>query len=439
VQAGHATLASGAATALASVHTADTFVATAGTDLQATTLDVGTDGTLTAGANMALGTVDTGGYLAMYATRHLAFDRLGAGTHVFGQSYQGDIDGNTVTANDWIRLLAAGSIRVGNLAAGTDIGLQAGGDIATQVMHAGHDVDLEAGGDIAMSSTTAGHAITVEAGGALRINDATAGSSMNFAASDIAFASLTAPASITLLARAGDIDGGTLATTDGFLAASAGITLDAASIGNRINLAATDIAAHVKQATTDQPLYSVLTGYQGGVARQVTVDVDAPRQWMIERLAAVNAGLATTAPSLHILDGHIGETMALQTAQTSVWMDQQSAVLKPVDVQLMQPTLDFQLYVDDKRVLSDAFVVRYSDTYQVQTPNYVITHDWMGPTFLGESATRYTGRTLEAHTSQGDEEKRDAEHARPAPAHVHDDPIAPALNDTAAVNLRAPE
>ncbi len=344
------------------------------------------------------GATVTGNNLEMLSGQHMGFAGIDAGGHVLGQSLHGSIDGDSVTAASWIRFIAAGDIRIGNLVAGTDVTLDAGNDVATTEIKAGHDVDVDAGGDVSMRDTQAGHDVAVDAGGALTLHTMVAGSGIDLTANTMSFGSVSAPDTITLLARGGDITGASLTTRDAYASAFGDIELDAAYIGNRINLAARDIRANVKQTTTGQPLYSRLTGYRDGVARYVQVYADAPDQWLIDRLAAVNAALRSTAPRVDITEGHIEQTMSLRTADASVWMDQQDSTLVPADVQLMQPTEDFQLDQDGIHSFGDSFVIRYGYGYQIQTPNYVDIHQWLQPDYEGDAALRFNGRILTTHT-----------------------------------------
>jgi hypothetical protein len=410
-----------------------------GTDLQATTLKVGRDGKLNAGSALTLkGPVTTGRHLDMRANEHLGFASVDAGGHVFGQSFKDSIDGDSVSASDWIRFIAARDINIHSLKAATDVTLQAGRNIATDNIDAGHDVDVQGGGDIAMHSTTAGHAIKVDAGGALKIHDMHAGHSLDLAARTMSFVSLEAPDSIRLLARDGDITGTSLTTRDAYVAARGAIDLDAANIGNRINLAAATIDAHIVQTTTGQPLYSVMTGFQDGVAKRITVDADVPEQWMIDRLSAVNAALVTTAPSVHIEKGHIEDTMSLDTAQARLRMNQHSAVLVPADVQLTQSTYDFLLYQDGVHTMSNAFIVRYGYGFEIQTPNYAAPHNWLAPDYYGDAALRFNGRILTEHTDGVD----DPTDKRAIPQWINADSsqlVQPApSSDGIAVNTKAP-
>ncbi len=438
VQQGNATLKAGADMDLAKVTTSGDLTAQAGGNLQATTLEIGNDGRLNAGGNISLlGATSARASLDMLANGHLGFVGITAGTDVTGQSSTDGIDGASVDAVGSIRFTAAKDIHIGTQTAGTDIDLRAGTDVATQVMDAGHDVDVAAGGDVQMYSTHAGNLVTVDAGGTLNAHDVEAGHAIGLAAQLINFTTLSAPDSITLLARDGNVIGSSLTTRDAFVAANGDIALDAAYIGDRINLAANDITAQVTQTSKGQPLYSVLTGYQGGVARRITVDADASQQWMIDRLSAVQAALATTAPRADIASGHIEQTMSLDTPVAKVRMNQQSAQLIKANVQLMQPHYDFLLYQDGIHTLTDAFIVRYDYGFQMQTPNYVSSHLWLGPDYLGESALRNNLR-LSTQQDQSDDNVS-ARRAIPAWIHADSSKIVQSPGTAVAVNLKLPD
>jgi len=437
VQNGSANIQAAANIDLAQVTTAGVLTAQAAGNLQSNILQIGTNGQLNAGGSIALlGATTAGNDLSMTADGHLGFAGINVGQNVFGQSVTDGIDGNSVVAGGSIDFVAAKWIHIGNLQAGTDVDLQAGTDISTQTVNAGHDVNVTAGTDVNMFSTQAGNQLSVNAGGALTVHDMQAGHTIDLAASQITFASLSAPDSITLLARDGNILGTELTTRDAFVSASGDIALDAAFIGDRINLAATDINANITQTSTGQPLYSVLTGYQGGVAQRITVDAGATQQWMIDRLSAVQAALATTAARADIQSGHIEQTLSLDTSVAKVRMNQQSAYLVPANVQLMQPSYDFLLYQDGIHTLTDAFVVRYDFGYQIQTPNFIDDHLWAAPDYLGESALRFNGRYL---TEQAQIDS-DVSVQRSVPTWVQHDSskLVQPVDDGVAVNLKAP-
>jgi hypothetical protein len=290
-----------------------------------------------------------------------------------------------------------------------------------------------------MYSSNAGNDMSVSSGGALTIHDAQAGNAMSLAAQQMTFDNVHAPNSITLLARDGNIIAKELTTKDAYAEANGDIVLDAGYIGDRINLQANNITANLTQTSKGQPLYSVFSGYQGGVANRITVDANASQEWMIDRLAAVQAALITTAPNANIASGRIMKTMSLDTSKATVRMNQQSALLVAADVQLMQPTYDFMLDQDGNHTLTNAFVIRYSYGYEIQTPNYVDTHVSLDPDYLGESALRNNGRFLDQEDQSDDSE---LQQKRAIPAWIATDKadlVQPASSEQPSVNIRAPE
>ncbi|MFC4528237.1 hypothetical protein ACFO5W_16460, partial [Dyella halodurans] len=393
----------------------------AGSDVNVGSFQGGNGLTTQSGGATTLGAVTlTGGSL-----------RSTAGSTLFAQ--QIDAQNGSATLN------AGTSLAATSIAASEDVGLQAGSTVQTSQVQAGHDINVNAGSDVSMYDSTAGHDMTVNSGGVLTINDATAGDAVSLSAQQMTFNNVQAPNSIYLLARDGNIIATSLRTRDAYALASGDIELDAGYIGDRINLEASDITAQVIQTSTGQPLYSVLSGYQGGVAGRIVVTADAPQDWMIDRLAAVNAALATTAPNVDMASAHIEQTMSVKMPDAYVWMNQHSAILLPATVQLMQPTYDFQFHQDGVHTLTDAFIIRYSFGDDTQTPNYVAVHDWLAPDYLGESALRFNGRML---TDQTDDRGDDQVTKHAVPAWIGTDNsqlVQPADEHSTAVNINAPE
>ena len=397
-QSGNVALGSGTAMALGEVSASGALAATAGTDLTAQTLQSGGDMTLAAAGAMTLSSANAGGDITATAGDALRFAALQSGADITASSAHAGITGDSATSAGSLELSAATDVAAESLQSGIDTRILAGGTVDTQTINAGRDAFVRAGGDVDMYSTRAGRTIDVDSGGALTMNDATAGHSILLAAEQMTFSDAQAPDLISLLARNGDITAARLATRDAYVAANGDISLAAGEIGNRINLQGNNIEATLKQTSAGQPLYSVLTGYRDGVAKNIVVTLDAPEQWEIDRLSAVFAQLGTTAAKVDIESGHIERKMALDTAEAKIRMDQQEAYLVEADVQLMQPTFDFLLRQDGIHHFGDAYVIRYGFGNQIEVPNYLSSHIWKAPDYLGESALRYNGRRLQEHT-----------------------------------------
>jgi len=395
------------------------------------------DTTLQASGSMHLdGPIHGGRDITMAAGGPLRFTTLDAQGDVFGQSLGAEVSGTGVSAGNALRFLAASDIRIEELLAGTDIALEAGAGVDTNEVTSGRDVAVIAGGDVAMNATQAAGTVSVDAGGGLAVGNMQAGRTLDLAAQRIRFDTLVAPNRIRALARTGDVIGAELRTRDADIAAQGEILLDAAAIGERINLAANTIEADIRHSGGGQTLYSVLSGFEGATAERITVGVDGAEHWTIDRLAAVDAGLVTTASSTNIQDGRIEQTMRLRTADAELWMEQSSAALEEVHVQLSQPGLDFRLYQSGKHTLSDAYVVRYDYGYQVETPDYLVGREWRTPYYQGESALRFNGRLLAADSDQDDTDEHGA--GTPAANAQGDGPLAQSDRDRAeiAVNVR---
>jgi hypothetical protein len=103
----------------------------------------------------------------------------------------------------------------------------------------------------------------------------------------------------------------------------------------------------------------------------------------------------------------------------------------------MQPHYDFLLYQDGIHTLTDAFIVRYDYGFQMQTPNYVSSHLWLGPDYLGESALRNNLR-LSTQQDQSDDNVS-ARRAIPAWIHADSSKIVQSPGTAVAVNLKLPD
>src|SRR5690606_26695903 len=73
----------------------------------------------------------------------------------------------------------------------------------------------------------------------------------------------------------------------------------------------------------------------------------------------------------------------------------QDPALRAVDVQLIQPGLDFTFTQRANHTFTDAFVVRYGAGFWVEAPNHLAPRYWTDIDYYAESALRFTFRTLE--------------------------------------------
>ena len=250
----------------------------------------------------------------------------------------------------------------------------------------------------------------------------------------ISFGHVQTPATANLTAAGGSVDGGQLHAQTASVNALERIRLDSANIADHLTLAADDIAVQVTQTDTALPLTTTLTGYQGGIASKIEVSVDARDAWVIDSLKAMQAILDTQVDKVAVEQGWIGETMDLRSGSVDVWMNNQSPVLRPADVQLIQPAHGFTLTLDGIDVFTDSYVVRYGDGFRISVPNYVAEHDWTDLDYFGGSAVRYTTRMLKM-LRDGMEEHDDRSDSKDVPAEL----ISSPEGVTHAVKVGAPE
>lgn len=358
--------------------------AQAATDLAMGTVTAGQAVMLDAGEAMRLARVRAGTDLALMSGADLAFGALDAGRDIGLRSRRGDVTGDTLTAGGNAALVAARDVRVGSGTVGGTLEGTAGRDLAFDRYDVNGAVVLQSGRDMRIGSGASG------------------GTQALLVGSNLGFGTLSSTTGLTLDATGGRIDGDLLVAPEATVSARDAIALDMARIGSRLNMASASIDANVAH-TGSGVLATRLTGYRDGVARRIDLSVDARDGWLMERLAALQAELDTTASNVAIADGRIEETMRLDTRDARLWMDNLGATLRIADVQFMELDKRFQLVQSGVHSLTDAYVVRFSPGYRVEVPNYVASHDPSSLHYLGESALRYTVRTLSGDVRSGDD------------------------------------
>jgi hypothetical protein len=239
----------------------------------------------------------------------------------------------------------------------------------------------------------------------------------------------------------GSIHGGDLITDVATLSAANAVVLDTSHIGTRLNLAATDVDVHTIQTSTGKPMTMTLTGYRNGVARKIVIDLRNADSWMIDRLATVQAGFATSATKVTMPDATVQGDMLLVTPQARVYMNNVTPKLVTADIQYFEPDTHFQFALDGVAAVSDAYVSRYTVGYDVTSPNYIQSHDMTNLDYYGGSVLRYLGSTLTLHTNDtpaDDERGTPGSDGQPGPAPTRmdgPDLVAPSVDG--GVNLGA--
>lgn len=462
---GNARVEAGTGLTLGSVEAGGGLVATAGGALAIDDVQVGGDATLAAGTAMTLGRIAAGGDLSAQAQQTLQFASLASGgdatvlasVDVLGGDVAAggnvrvqagrDIALGQVDAGQAVVLDAGEALQVAGIRAGTDIDLTAGttlgfdalqargnlglrsrrGDIVGRSLAIGGNASLDAAGRVQLDAYDVGGTVSLRSGADTAIGDGRSGGAQNLlVGGSLGFDSLRSATSLFADAAGGSLRGGLVEAPRADFAARDVISLDLARVDDRLNLASAEVFAHVEQTAGSGPLSMVMTGYRGGMAQRVVLDVDARDEWLLERLSAMQAELDTTARNVSIVDGEIGETMRLTTPAATVWMDNANARLLAADVQLLELDKRFTLMQSDRHSYTDAFVIRFAPGYAVGVPNFIAAHSWGDVDYLGESALRFTWRTLDDEEVQGmpvDGEQVGSDEER-------DDPLLPSV-DTA--------
>ncbi|MGY0504251.1 leukotoxin LktA family filamentous adhesin [Luteimonas sp. e5] len=361
----------------------------AGTDLEAETVSAGCNFKGDAGGRIRIGDLQAGCGIRLASGDTLSFRALVAGGDIVLISRRKDVLGGSADAGASITVDAARNIAIEQADAGHDLRGDSGGSQSWGRYQVGADAELLAGGDVDIGSGITGGAQSIISGGSIRFDRVQAGSTA------------------TMDAQGGSLSGTAFKAVSGDLAARDHLQLGSGEVDTRLTLAADTVQAHVTQSEQgDGPLTMELTGYQDGIARRVVVEVDPRDAWLLERLKAVEAELVSSVGKVDVVEGHIGETMTLNTPQMRVLMDNTSPLLKPVDVQLTQLDKDFRLSINGVYMDTDAYVVRFADGFRVTSPNYNRDHADSALDYLGESAVRYTGRMLQTEPDEREEKRK---------------------------------
>ncbi|MDR0182154.1 leukotoxin LktA family filamentous adhesin [Lysobacter arvi] len=461
IAGGSARFDAASALTLGSVGAGGALVADAQGALAIDDARAGGDAALTAGSTMTLGNVAAGGDLSATAQQTVSFAALSSGGDTTVRSAAGDVLGGDVAAGGDVRVNAARNIAVGQVEAGQLVAMDAGesldvaairavtgidlaagntlafgnvdtrghlglrsrrGDVLGGSMAIGGNAAIQAAGDVRLAGYAVGGTVAIASGGDTTIGNGRSGGLQTLlSGGSLAFDALHSDTSLWGEASGGSVSGGTVDAPRAEFAARDAISLDLARVDDRLNLAAGDVLASVEQ-TGQGPLSMVVTGWRGGMARRVVLDVDARDMWLLERLSAMQAELDTTARAVSIVDGEIGDTMRLATPFASVWMDNARARLLAADVQLLELDKRFMLLQSGRHSYTDAYVIRFAPGYAVEVPNFEAAHQWGDVDYLGESAMRFTWRSLERalhdDTASGAESEQKED---------RDDPLLPSV------------
>ncbi|MDF3983616.1 leukotoxin LktA family filamentous adhesin [Luteibacter sp. PPL554] len=366
------------------------------------TTTVGQDATLSTGQAMTLGTLDTGRDTFATAGDDLAFATVQAGRDAVLRSANGRVLGGDVTAGSASTVVAASDVIFGTDRAVGNALVTSGRDIQGQaVVVSQGDLTGTAARDLTLGRYDVARDVRLTSGRDMHLGQGRNGGLLTLGlAGNLGFGTIVTGGPASIESTQGSIHGGDLVTDTATLAAQGAVVLDTSHIGTRLNLAASDIDAHTVQTTTGKPLSMTLTGYHGGVARQIVIDLRQSDSWLIDRLATIQAVFDTSATRVTLPDGTVQGDMRLVTPAARVYMNNVSPTLADADIQYFEPDTRFTLALDGKAIVSDAYLTRYTVGYDVTTPNYIASHLAANIDYFGGSVLRYLGSTLTLHTDQ---------------------------------------
>ncbi|WP_426209754.1 beta strand repeat-containing protein [Massilia sp. TWP1-3-3] len=360
---GATSLDAGTSATLGSVKTGDaghlaSLGVTAGTLLTAGTLDASGDVQLHA-SSMALGAVAAGADLGLHTvTGEAAYNRLAAGQDVTAKiaSQLKGGSGSVLTAARDVRV-GAGSFSFDEVNAGRDVVIDPVGDLLGNRIGAGASMFIRSSGTINAARLQAYDAIDFEAEKGIKVGSLQA-------------------ASIT-------------ASTAGNL------TMNAAVNWGKMRLGAGSMDVNiVSQGGPNLELD--VTGYRGGVADYVRLNIDAQSGTTFPRLRARNASITSNAERNTIVAGYVNGTMRYVTPSGEFYMNNVNPTsVAGAVVQMYQPAFGFALEQNGVYYQTDAYVTQYAPQYRVIAPNHHESRSYSGIMAFGASAARDIGRMQE--------------------------------------------
>ncbi|MDA3834159.1 MAG: hypothetical protein PF495_12260, partial [Spirochaetales bacterium] len=178
-----------------------------------------------------------------------------------------------------------------------------------------------------------------------------------------------------------DSSGGGLAVTT--LASALGASLsardtlqiDSVQVSTKLDLAAANVLVNVKQVPgSGQPLQLNLTGYQGGGANNIEMHIAPISGVVINQLHSDNATFSTDVGNVSIVNGYMPGTLSLTTPFVTLYQNNRSPSLLPVDIQLYQPSAQFKFGLSGKKLMTDSYVLNYGFGSTVNVTNYDFGH-----------------------------------------------------------------
>ncbi len=298
----------------------------------------------------------------------------------------GNITGDNITSGGVLTLTSTGGYihTTGTLKSTGNMLVNGATGITANNLDSGGILQLASQGNITLTGllSVVGN-LTLDSTGSLRLND------------------VTTPGNVRLISTDGAVMVNALQADSGYIAAGAGaaptnaafpnspgdVDLADATIDNSLTVYANRLQGHITQPPSASPLLLDIRGSGGGaaLASQVILTVD-PQVVDFINLQAVFSQINTSAEMVNVESGDISGALSLLTPSTNLYMNNQSVVLQPVDIQLYQPGDVFNFSLIGNSLATNTYVERFATGFSPYVPNYVGNHSNTGYNYGGTSA-----------------------------------------------------
>ncbi|MGC9259153.1 MAG: hypothetical protein ACP5I8_03605, partial [Phycisphaerae bacterium] len=342
-----------------------------------------------------------GGSIGLVVNGALAFGTITSGDAANVQA-AGNITGNSITSGDELTLTSTGGYinTTGTLKSGGNMLVNGTTGITANNMDSGGTLQLTSQGDITLTGllSSVGN-LTLGSTGSLRLNE------------------VTTPGNVRLTSTDGAVTVNMLQADSGYIAAGAGTTptnaafpnspgdvyLPDATINTALTVYANRLHGNITQPPSASPLLLDIRGSGGGtaLASQVVLTI-ASLVVDFTNLQTVFSQINTAAEIVNVESGDVSGSLSLITPVTNLYMNNQSVVLQPVDIQLYQPGDVFNLSLSGNTLATNTYVERFATGFSPYVPNYVGSHSNTGYTYGGASALVDSERQADLTTALRD-------------------------------------
>ena len=354
---------------------ANTLAATAGGEAAFTQADVRGAAAIAGAGNVTLGTVNVGtagqgADLAVDAGAALTAGTVKASRDV--RLHAAAVTVDSVAAQQDLALRTdAGSLRYNRLAAGRDVAIAAASDVTGaggSVLTSARDVRIDAA-SLAFDGAAAGRDFRADVAHDVTGNTLQSGGDLHLGAGgSIDVVNLRAGRAADLTAG-GTMRVGTLRSASLSAGTPGTLSMDVLSDAGQVQVAAGTIA--MKVASGGPRFAFDVTGWRGGVADKVTLDIDAPAGTTFPHLRAKDAEVRTTSDSNNYGSGYITGTLRFTNPSGQMYMNNVAPASVPGTVlQLVQPTFAFTLVQEGLFYYTDAYVTQYAPQYRPFVPDH---------------------------------------------------------------------